>query len=257
MCLIAFAWKAHADYRLIVAANRDEWLDRPAAPAGWWDDCPGMLAGRDLRAGGTWLGITRGGRFAALTNHRDPSDRKADAPSRGHLVSGFLASEASPRDYLDELRGRASGYLGFNLLLGDRNSLWCFSSRSGETSIVSPGVHALSNHQLDEPWPKVVKARHALAAALRGTPGASEIGAAVFDLLSDADPAPDDSLPDTGVGPEWERILSPALIKADGYGTRCSTAIVLAADGRVGFDEFTRDAAGAVTNHAAFAFSQV
>ena len=246
MCLIAFAWQAHPEYPLIVAANRDEWHDRPAAPAAWWNDHPNVLAGRDLKAGGTWLGVTRNGRFAALTNFRDPSDRKADAPTRGKLVSDFLTGTMSAREYLRSLRERASAFQGFNLLLSDGASLHYFSSRTGEILDVPPGIHALSNHTLNEPWPKVEKAKSALGAALQGKMPREARQMAIYELLSDTTHAPDDALPDSGVGLEWERVLSPAMIVGEKYGTRCSTAVNVAGNGEVRFEEWSRDAGGKV-----------
>ncbi len=243
MCLIAFAWKAHPEYSLVVAANRDEWHDRPAAPAAWWSDHPDVLAGRDLKAGGTWLGITRNGRFAALTNFRDPSDRKTDAPTRGKLVSDFLIGDMSAREYLLALRERAGGFQGFNLLVGDGNSLHYFSSRIGEILAVPPGVHALSNHTLNEPWPKVEKAKSALGAALQGEMAWEARQMAIFAMLSDTTPAPDAALPDTGVGLEWERMLSPAMIVGEKYGTRCSTVVYVARNDEVKFQEWSIDLA--------------
>jgi uncharacterized protein with NRDE domain len=247
MCLIAIAWQAHPDHPLVVAANRDEWRERPAAAARWWDDHPQLLAGRDLQAGGTWMGVTRGRRFAAVTNFRDPSDRRSTALSRGTLVAEFLLGSESPEAYLRALAGRAAHFNGFNLLVSDGASLLYFGSREGEVREVEPGVHALSNHLLDEPWPKVQRARAALAGALAGGDGP------LFAMLSDTAPAPDDQLPDTGVGLERERLLSPILIAGADYGTRAST--VLRA-GRLSarLEERTRDASGAVTHTAAFDF---
>ena len=246
MCLIAFAWNAHPDYRLVVAANRDEWHERPTAPAAWWDDLPQILGGRDLRAGGTWLGVSRSGRFAALTNFRDPSDRKSDAPSRGRLVSNFLSGAESAHEYLLALRKTADRYQGFNLLVGDGHALYYFGSRIGEIFAVPPGVHALSNHTLNEPWPKVEKAKSALEAALRAKMPEEARQMAIYALLSDATMAPDEALPDTGVGQEWERVLSPALIVTEKYGTRCSTLLTIASSGEVAFEERSRDALGRV-----------
>ena len=246
MCLIAFAWQAHPEYQLVVAANRDEWHDRPAAPAAWWSDHPNVLAGRDLKAGGTWLGITRNGRFAALTNFRDPSDRKADAPTRGNLVSDFLIGTMSTREYLLSLRERASAFQGFNLLVGDGATLHYFSSRIGDIIKVPPGIHALSNHTLNEPWPKVEKAKSALGAALQGKAPWEARQMAIYAMLSGTTRAPDDALPDTGVGLEWERVLSPAMIVGEKYGTRCSTALSVAGNGEVSFQEWSRDAGGLV-----------
>ena len=263
MCLIAFAWQAHPEYPLIVAANRDEWHDRPAAPAAWWNDHPNVLAGRDLKAGGTWLGVTRNGRFAALTNFRDPSDRKADAPTRGKLVSDFLTGTMSAREYLRSLRERASAFQGFNLLVGDGASLHYFSSRTGEILDVPPGVHALSNHTLNEPWPKVEKAKSALGAALQGKMPweARQIACprldlgAIYELLSDTFTAPDDALPDTGVGLEWERILSPAMIVGENYGTRCSTVVCVSFGGVVVFEEWTRGLRGQLAGNVSHKFA--
>ena len=255
MCLIAFAWKAHPGYPLIVGANRDEWHDRPTAPAGWWEDHPQVLAGRDLQAGGTWLGISRSGRFAALTNFRDPSDRKGDAPSRGNLVSNFLGGAEPAHAYLRALRKVASRYQGFNLLVGDGEALHYFSSRTGSIEAVPAGVHALSNHLLNEPWPKVVNSKSALEAALGEEVSEDARQMAIHRFLSNDATVPDAALPDTGVGREWERVLSPALIVTDKYGTRCSTVLTIASGGKVEFEERTRDPAGQVTGHVAFRFT--
>lgn len=247
MCLIAIAWQAHPDFPLVVAANRDEWRDRPAAPAHWWPDHPDLLAGRDLQAGGTWLGITRGRRFAAVTNFRDPSDRRTSALSRGTLVTAFLLGDEAPAAFLARLAGSASQYNGFNLLVGDGDTLFYFGSREGEVRAVEPGVHALSNHLLDEPWPKVQRARAALGESL------GDGDEPLFAMLSDAAPAPDSQLPDTGVGLERERMLSPILIAGPDYGTRASTVLRAGRDAaRLG--ERTRDPSGAVTCVAAFDF---
>ncbi len=256
MCLIALAWKVDADYPLIVGANRDEWHDRPAAPAAWWPDHPQILAGRDLRAGGTWLGISKSGRFAALTNFRDPSNRKSDAPSRGQLVSNFLMGPDSPREYLLALREEASRYQGFSLLASDLHTLYFLGSRTGEILAVPPGVHALSNHTLNEPWPKVVAAKSALEAALRAPLPAEARQMAIHALLSSPLIAPDEALPDTGVGRDWERVLSPAMIVTDKYGTRCSTVLSVASSGGICFEERTRDPTGIVTGAATHRFNR-
>ena len=247
MCLIAIAWQAHPDFPLVVAANRDEWRDRPAAPAHWWPDHPDLLAGRDLQAGGTWLGITRGRRFAAVTNFRDPSDRRTSALSRGTLVTAFLLDDEAPAAFLARLAGSASHYNGFNLLVGDGDTLLYFGSREGEVRAVEPGVHALSNHLLDEPWPKVQRARAALGESL------GDGDEPLFAMLSDAAPAPDSQLPDTVVGLERERMLSPILIAGPDYGTRASTVLRAGRDA-ARLEERTRDPSGAVTCVAAFDF---
>jgi uncharacterized protein with NRDE domain len=242
MCLIAIAWRARADLPLVVAANRDEWRDRPAEPARWWSDRPGVLAGRDLRAGGTWLGISRSGRFAAVTNFRDPSDRRSTARSRGELVADFLAGDEEPMAYVERIALRAHEYNAFNLLVADTATLWYFGSREGPPRPVAPGVHALSNHILDEPWPKVNSARRAMEAAVRENDPAPGL----FEMLSDPTPALDQHLPRTGVPLDWERRLSPALITGEDYGTRNSTVVMRNADLSPVLEERTRDAAGKV-----------
>ena len=254
MCLILFAWQAHPDYPLVVAANRDEWRERPAAPAAWWDDAPDILAGRDLEAGGTWLGITRSGRFAAITNFRDPSDRKSTAPSRGQLVADYLRGNASPRDYLVALANHAARYNGFNLLLADDTSMCYFGSREGEIIDVAPGIHGLSNHLLDEPWPKVTKGKSALGAAFEAKMAGTPLLERSFEILSDVEVADDKVLPNTGVGLEWERVLSPSLIVTEKYGTRCST-LLLRGERDIAFEERTLGVAGEVTARSAYHFN--
>lgn len=252
MCLIVLAWQARADLPLVVAANRDEWRERPAKPAHWWPDQPSLLAGRDLQAGGTWMGITRDGRFAAVTNFRDPSDKRATARSRGALVTGFLAGAETPKAFLAGLSGRAGEYNAFNLILGDHTSLWYYGSREAEARAIEPGIHGLSNHLLDEPWPKVVRARRAMEEAMRRDDPAPVL----FDLLSDGTGAPDAALPETGVGIAWERRLASPLITGVDYGTRASTVLSVAASGAVAFEERTRDAEGATVGTAAHRFDR-
>ena len=207
MCLVAFAWNAHPEYRLIVAANRDEWHDRPAAPAAWWNDHPQILAGRDLKAGGTWMGVTRSGRFAAVTNFRDPGDRKSTARSRGELVTAFLLGDETPAAFLTATKKVAFDYNGFNLIVGDGNSLAYFGSSEGAIEILEPGIYALSNHTLNEPWPKVTMAKSALGAAIQAQMTEDARKMAIYALLSNGIVAPDDTLPNTGVGIAWERLL--------------------------------------------------
>ena len=246
MCLIVIAWKARDDLPLIVAANRDEWRERPAQPAHWWNDGRAILAGRDLRAGGTWMGVTRSGRFAAITNFRDPAERRSTAPSRGALVTEFLRSGEPPERFLASIAARAAAYNGFNLVVGDGASLWYFGSREGAMRPIEPGVHGLSNHLLDEPWPKVRRGRSVMTAALDDADPAPRL----FGMLSDANPAPDAELPDTGVGITWERRLATALITGEDYGTRCSTVVSFAASGAVRFQEHTRASDGSVSAQA-------
>lgn len=235
MCLILLAHRAHPDYPLVIAANRDEYYRRPTARAAFWQDYPQILAGRDLECMGTWLGVTRAGRFAALTNFRDPHASKTDAPSRGQLVSDFLTSEREPREYLEEVAARAPHYNGFNLLAGDVDGVFYFCSRTGSMQQASSGIHGLSNHLLDTPWPKVTRGKKRLQAVLEDEPSAEVL----LDLLQDREPAPASELPDTGVGADLERVLSPALIVSPQYGTRASTAVLFGGDGSVSFSERT------------------
>ena len=243
MCLIVLAWRASAAFPLVVAANRDEWRERPAEPARWWSDHPDLLAGRDLQAGGTWMGVTREGRFAAVTNFRDPSDKRSNARSRGGLVTEFLLGSDSPARFLSNLSARSHEYNGFNLILGDGASLFYFGSREGTPRAIEPGVHGLSNHTLDEPWPKVVRGSARMGRALEGVDPAP----ALFEMLSDRAGARDEDLPQTGVGVEWERRLAPALIVGADYGTRVSTVLAISSSGNVSFEERGRAADGSVT----------
>jgi len=242
LCLIALAWKARPDLPLVVAANRDEWRERAAQPAHWWPDHPQVYAGRDLQAGGTWMGVTRAGRFAAVTNFRDPAEKRSTARSRGELVTSYLLGDSDPRSFLAALATRAGEYNGFNLILGDGRALWYFGSREGEARAIEPGIHGLSNHLLDEPWPKVVRARMAMTEALQERDPSETL----FEMLSDGEGAPDASLPSTGVGVAWERRLASALITGNDYGTRCSTVVAFSSDGGISFEERTRGPDGAV-----------
>ncbi|MBL8514341.1 MAG: NRDE family protein [Betaproteobacteria bacterium] len=258
MCLIAFAWKTHPDYPLIVAANRDEWRARPTAAAHWWTDAPHILAGRDLEAGGTWLGVTRNGRFAALTNFRDPSDKKPGAPSRGELVRAFLDSNDAPVPFLADLRSRAQRYAGFNLLVSDGESLACYHQREDALLPVPPGIHALSNHSLNEPWPKVERAKSLIGEAIgtfsAQTPRQPLSFDSLTEVLSDTSRPADDALANTGVGLEWERVLSPILIAGEKYGTRSSTLLSMHRSGEVQLRESTRDETGATSSSVDFSF---
>ncbi len=237
MCLIVFAWKLIPGAPLIAAANRDEFYDRPAAPASWWDDHPQVYAGRDLRGGGTWLGVSRAGRFAALTNIRAPSERRDGAPSRGALVADYLTGEDSPSEYVARIKARTDDFNGFNLLIGDDHTMIWYSNRdhgdarNGEP--LEPGIYGLSNDRLDAPWPKVVRTKAQFASML--CQGAPED--AYFDMLSDTTRASDCRLPKTGVSLEMERLLSAVCIESPTYGTRVSTVVQLRADKSVSLDE--------------------
>ncbi|KVC76704.1 NRDE family protein [Burkholderia ubonensis] len=235
MCLIAFDWQpdAAAGPVFTLVANRDEFFRRTSAPLSWWEDVPGLLAGRDLEAGGTWLGVSRDGRFAALTNYRAPFDIRAGAPTRGKLVSDYLGGQpVAPLDYLARLAEHAAVYNGFNLLVGDwkRRELAWFCNRAAEDAagvdapaLVPAGVHALSNGRLDTPWPKVVRKRAELGTLLTNdpTPPLDDLIA----LMRDPHIAADDALPHTGIPLERERALSAAFIETPEYGTRGTTAL--------------------------------
>ncbi|MEW6164385.1 MAG: NRDE family protein [Pseudomonadota bacterium] len=229
--MILVAWQTHPDYPLVVAANRDEFFVRRTAGADFWPDRPQVLAGRDLEAGGTWLGMTRSGRFAALTNFRDPARQLDKRPSRGRLVADFLTGGAGIDAYLDALDPAA--FNGFNLLLGDGGQLVAFSNISMERHVLAPGVYGLSNALLDTPWPKVSAGRAALESALAALPDET----ALWRLLADDTRHPDAALPATGVSLEWERLLSAAFIKSPDYGTRCSTLVKVSAGGTATLDE--------------------
>jgi uncharacterized protein with NRDE domain len=235
MCLILFSYKNHPRYRLILASNRDEFYDRPTRPLDFWPENPDVLAGRDERKLGTWLGVNRNGRFAALTNFRDLSAIRHDGPSRGGLVSDYLFSDKPPRDYLEGMIKKAGSYSGFNLLVGDSRELLYFSNMDNAIYDVSPGVHGLSNAWLDTPWPKVERGKRALRSAIDGT--GEVLPDALFNLLTDDSRPDDQDLPDTGVGLEWERILSPLFITSPSYGTRSSAVLLVDHDGRMVFAE--------------------
>lgn len=232
MCLITLAWQAHPDYPLILAANRDEFYQRAAAPARFWEESPGLLAGRDLTAGGTWLGVTRQGRIAALTNYREPGAVRGER-SRGLLVSAFLQGDSEPMAYARAVAADGGHYGGFNLLVGTPNEMVVVSNRGMAPRHLGAGVHGLSNHLLDTPWPKVEKARAALRARL-----ADPADDALLALLTDHEVAPDEQLPDTGVGLPMERLLSPLFIRSPQYGTRVSTVLKVGRQ-RIHFTEQT------------------
>lgn len=243
MCIILLAYEAHPFYRLALAANRDEFYDRPTLQAAFWDDAPGVIGGRDLTGGGTWLGVNVRGRVAAVTNYRDPASKKTGAPSRGLLVSDFLRADdddETPHACLERLASRAAGYNDFNLIAGDRHEFYYFSNRAGEPTALAPGVHGLSNHLLDEPWPKVERGKQALAELLAHADTLST--EAIFQILADRSMAADESLPDTGVGLDVERVLSPLFIASPVYGTRCSTVVLIDRNENVTFIERTFDA---------------
>jgi len=234
MCLILLSYKQHPRYPFLFAANRDEFYERPSAPAALWEDVPEVLGGRDLKEGGTWLGITRKGRIAALTNYRDPASLKTNALSRGLLVNDYLTGHKDAQDFLNNLKAKIDRYNGFNLILGEWPSLYYFP-HTGKVQEMKPGLYGLSNRLLDTPWPKLEKGK----AAFKSIIGHNEEPdpEAFFAVLADKSRFPDGLLPDTGVGLEWERILSAIFIVSPAYGTRSSTVIMIDRKGHVTFIE--------------------
>jgi len=251
MCLILLAWRVHPRFPLVVAANRDEFHARATEPARFWRALPQVLAGRDLASGGSWLGVSRDARFAAVTNYRDlDAPVPGDAPSRGELTVGFLASTTTPAAWAEAVAARGSTYRGFNLLVADREALWWVSNREAGARKLAAGVYGLSNHLLDTPWPKVAKGKAWFAQTLERGPSF----AALFALLADAtryDPAP-------GVGDaaaQRAHLLSASRIVSPEYGTRCSSVLSIDRDGRTRFAERSWDPSGAVRETIHFEFS--
>ena len=240
MCLIAWHWQPGADSPLLLVANRDEFYDRPSGALHWWRDAP-ILAGRDEQAGGTWLGVSRTGRLAALTNHRSPAMMRSDAPSRGELVSGFLRSEVTAADYLSQLQDRAPLYNPFNLLVFDGTELVGLQSRDARIVTLAPGLGAVSNADFHTPWPKLSQLQRGLQDRLaQGSPTDAQLLA----LLHDRIPAADADLPATGIALDLERALSAAFVAMPGYGTRASSVVRYGPD-QISFLEHRFDAQGA------------
>lgn len=237
MCVIFFAYRAHPEFPLILLANRDEFYERPTAAAHAWQDAPEIFAGRDLVHGGTWLGITTAGRFAAVTNYRDPAAAKGKL-SRGDLVGDFLKTRVPVEDYLLEIQRRAADFSGFNLLVGElsptRQSLGYYSNRADEIRILAPGLYGLSNHLLDTPWQKVEKGKAELAKLLQS--GSAE-KPELFEILADRTLAEDADLPDTGIGYEREKLLSSIFIETPIYGTRSSSVVLVNRNYEISLDE--------------------
>lgn len=240
MCLILFALNAHPHYKLVLAANRDEFYARPTARAGFWADAPQILAGRDLAAGGTWLGITKTGRFAAVTNYRDPN-APTGIKSRGDLAKDFLNGNSAPNDFLREVEKAKIDYSGFNFLAGNFGTndaeIFYYSNRGAPPAKLKNGIYGLSNALLDTEWYKVVAGKQRLTKILQSSDKICP--AVLFEILADREFAPDDTLPETGVGVERERVLSPAFIETENYGTRISTALLADETGAVSFTEKT------------------
>jgi len=238
----------HPDYPLVLAANRDEYYDRPTRPLDYWDDAPDILAGRDLKNQGTWFGLTRTGRISAITNFREQAPQNKNAPSRGLLVSNFSVGKESPKRYLEHVKTIGQRYNGFNLIVGDGAGLFYYSNRQNSIQQVSSGVYGLSNRFLDTPWPKVERGKAAFEALISNH--AKILPEDIFRILEDQTHPPDDTLPDTGFDIDWERLLSPIFISSAFYGTRSSSIILMEKTGKTTFWErtFTPDASGAITH---------
>lgn len=234
MCLIVFSYKQHPQYPLIFAANRDEYYERPSQAAHFWENYPNILAGKDLKAGGTWMGINKEGEFSAITNYRDPNIEKENPPSRGKLVLDFLQTDENAQNYLSELQSHADQYMGFNLLAGSLDQLGYYSNQQDNILFLDSGLFGLSNHLLETSWPKVRRAKKKLHHIIQDKDITPE---PLFDLLTDDHEAPDEELPDTGIPKEIEKKVSPIFIKSEGYGTRCSTILLIDHLGKVTFAE--------------------
>ena len=243
MCLIALAWQVSPENPLLVAANRDEFHARPAQPAHFWEDNPGVLAGRDLQAGGTWLGVSRQGRFAAITNIRDPDNAGPAPRSRGELTADFLRGAAPVETYLREISERVESYLGFNLLVSDGRELWYLHGvEGGEPHRLEPGVYGLSNAALDVPWPKVRIAKDALEALVAADPNPNH--EALAACVADRTLARADDLVGHGLEGEMAVRLSGQFIVTETYGTRCRSTLRCARRGDLRFREERFDARG-------------
>lgn len=238
MCLIFLAVQKHPRYKLIVAANRDEFYQRKTAAADYWQDHPEILGGRDLEAKGTWMAMNKNGRLAMVTNYRDLRNLKTVAPSRGALVTDFLLEQSSPEKYLNEVAVKGYQYNGFNLIVGSAEGLWYNSNYKEGVEKISPGLHGLSNHLLDTPWPKVERGLEKMDKLMLEEEIHSD---QLYTILLDEAVASDDKLPDTGIGLERERALSSMFIKSPGYGTRCSTVILIDQHNAVQFSERVYD----------------
>lgn len=241
MCLITFAWQCHKEYPLIVLANRDEFYKRPTQPADYWEDHPHILAGRDLEAGGTWMGVSTKGRWAALTNHRDPKSVLPNVPSRGELTSNFLNSDLSLTAYLSSVKNSGKVYNGFNLLVGDAQELGYYNNVNHEIIRVPPGVHGLSNGLLNTAWPKVENAKHKLQQSIKSNRLNMD---ELMDQMLDHQLADDGELPSTGVPYEWEKALSAMFISSPEYGTSITTVLRLSNTGAIDFAEHTHPVGG-------------
>ena len=235
MCLIVFAYQTE-NYPFLLAGNRDEFYSRPTRKAQYWDHYPDLLAGKDLKAGGTWMGVTKNGKFAALTNYRDIKFIKENAPSRGHIVKDFLISDAAPEDYLSSLNQDAEKYNGFNLIAGTIEELFYLNNQQNEVKKLEPGFYSISNAFLNTDWPKTKSALHQFKETVQ--PGNFNENN-LFDILVDSKTFPQELLPSTGLSEDMEKAVSSIFIQTPDYGTRCSTIVHAKKNGKLSFSERT------------------
>ncbi|MDM7860755.1 NRDE family protein [Alteromonas sp. ASW11-36] len=255
MCILFIAVNQHPKYPLIIAANRDEFHQRPTQSSRFWPECENLLAGRDVKAGGTWMGVTRNGRIAALTNIRDPKRQNDQAKSRGELTVNYLLGNSGYSDFAQQLQNTADDYNGYNLLYGDikRGQLQVFNNHSLQLQTLKNGYYGLSNASLNTPWPKIERGKLALADYCETH---KELNIeALFALLGDQTKAEDHLLPDTGVPSEWEKQLSSIFIQGEQYGTRTSTLLIVDQHSHVNWYERNFNASAIVENEAAYEFS--
>lgn len=235
MCLILFSYKQHPRYKLILASNRDEFYARPTKPLHKWDNGKKILAGQDEKNNGTWLGITPDWKISAITNYRNLSNIKENAPSRGLLVGNFLENNGHPTEYLRKISKTAGNYNAYNLIVGDKTGMYYFSNIKNKIEEIEPGIHGLSNQFLNSPWPKVERGKRKFKQIIDKDTKLSIDE--IFGLLNDSSLPPDSELPDTGIGIEWERILAPIFIKTEVYGTRASSIVTIDNNNRITFVE--------------------
>jgi uncharacterized protein with NRDE domain len=247
MCLCVFAYNHHPDYKLVLAFNRDEFLTRPTKEAHFWEDIPEILAGRDLKQHGTWLGLNTNGKLAFVTNYRDIRNLKEDAPSRGELAVNFLASEEAPFDYLMNLQN-PQDYNGFNLVVGDGESLYYYSNIKGEIEKIEPGIHGISNHLMNTEWNKVVRKKEELAGLLKGDFSKDNL----FKIMADSRESSGLPLPDTGLEAEIEQKLSAPFITMADYGTVSTTIIVWETSGLIRLYEKRFGQGGGLLNESEY-----
>lgn len=249
MCLVVFAWRQHPRYRLLLAANRDEFHDRPATPLGWWPDRPAIAGGRDEQAGGSWLAVSREGRFASVTNYRESLMKQPGERSRGTLVTDFLESRADPLEHAQGLDG--ARYAGFSLLTATPSAIACVSNRGDAAQTLPPGIYGLSNASLDTPWHKVKISKQRLRDLLDADRPST---GALLDLLADRDPADGEAFMEGGLSREQARAVSAPFVVTARYGTRCSTVLRLGESGVVDIVERRFDRNGQTTGESALSF---